>query len=103
MAAASPAATKPAAASASPTGASQATATSEGLPERVRVGNTDGQGVYIRRTPSMADRVRAYPDGTELIVIGEDVFGDGQRWHHVRAPDGLEGYVPVIYTVDAPG
>jgi hypothetical protein len=50
----------------------------------------------------MADRVRAYPDTTPLELIGEDVFGDGQRWHHVKAPDGLEGYVPVIYTVETP-
>ena len=50
----------------------------------------------------MADRVRAYPDRTQLEIIGEDVFGDGQRWHHVKAPDALEGYVPVIYTVDTP-
>jgi hypothetical protein len=50
----------------------------------------------------MADRVQAYPDRTPLEIIGEDVFGDGQRWKHVKAPDGLEGYVPVIYTVETP-
>jgi hypothetical protein len=48
----------------------------------------------------MADRVRAYPDGTALTIIGEDVEGEGQTWHNVRAPDGLEGFVPGTYTVD---
>ncbi len=67
----------------------------------VWVGNTDGQGVFVRKTPVMADRVRAYPDGTALTVVGDDVDGDGQHWKHVKTPDGLEGYVPSIYTVDA--
>jgi Bacterial SH3 domain len=68
----------------------------------VYVGNTDGEGVYVRNTPVMADRNKAYPDGTELTIIGDDVDGDGQHWKHVRTPDGLEGYVPAMYTTDAP-
>jgi hypothetical protein len=70
-------------------------------PTSVWVGNTDGEGVYLRNSPDLADRVRAYPDGTELTVVGDDVEGDGRQWHHVRAPDGLEGYVPAEYTLDA--
>jgi hypothetical protein len=69
----------------------------------VYVGNTDGEGVYVRRSPTMAERVRAYPDGTALIVIGDDAEGDGQQWKHIRTPDGLEGYVPAMYTVSSPG
>jgi hypothetical protein len=68
--------------------------------DTVWVGNTDGQGVYVRNTPVMSDRVRAYPDGTPLTIIGEDVDGDGQHWKHIKTPDGLEGYVPAMYTVD---
>jgi hypothetical protein len=64
----------------------------------VYVGNTDGEGVYVRNTPVMSDRVRAYADGTALTIIGDDVDGDGQHWKHVRTPDGLEGYVPAMYT-----
>ena len=70
--------------------------------DKVWVGNTDGEGVYIRKTPVMDDKVRAYPDGTELTVIGDDVDGDGQHWKNVRTPDGVEGYVPSIYTTDMP-
>jgi len=102
---ASPAPAKPspvASPSPSPAAAQPAATAGQSAPNAVWVGNTDGEGVYIRRTPTMADRVRAYPDRTQLEIIGEDVFGDGQRWHHVKAPDGLEGYVPVIYTVDTP-
>ena len=70
--------------------------------DTVWVGNTDGEGVYVRQTPAMADRVRAYPDGTALTVVGDDVDGDGQHWKRVKTPDGLEGYVPAMYTVDTP-
>jgi hypothetical protein len=66
------------------------------------VGNTDGEGVYVRQTPVMTDRVRAYPDGTPLDIIGDDVDGDGQHWKRVKTPDGLDGYVPSVYTVDTP-
>jgi len=68
----------------------------------VWVGNTDGEGVYLRKTPVMADHVSAYTDGTPLTIIGDDVEGDGQQWKHVRTPDGLEGFVPSMYTVDTP-
>jgi hypothetical protein len=68
----------------------------------VYVGNTDGQGVFVRKTPVMADRLRAYPDGTALTISGDEVDGDGQHWRHVTTPDGVEGYVPAMYTVDTP-
>ena len=82
----------------------QPTATPEPVAESntVWVGNTDGEGVYLRTSPAMADRLTAYADGTPLIIIGDDEDGDGVHWHHVRAPDGTEGYVPAMYTVDTP-
>src|SRR6266700_1011451 len=50
----------------------------------VWVGNTAGQGVFVRNTPAMADRVRASPDATPLTVVGDDVDGDGQHWKQVK-------------------
>ena len=96
----SPVPTKPAAVAASPSPVAKPTATSAPAElTMVWVGNTDGEGVYLRETPSMDDRLRAYPDKTPLEIIDVDVDAEGQTWHHVRAPDGLEGYVPVMYTV----
>ena len=90
-------------ASPSPTQAPRPTATTVAASaDMVWVGNTDGQGVFVRETPVMADRVRAYPDATPLTIVGDDVDGDDQHWKHVKTPDGLEGYVPSVYTVDAP-
>ncbi len=64
------------------------------------VANTGGEGVYLRRTPRLADRDTAYVEGTQLVAIGADEQGEGQTWHHVRAPDGKVGYVPAQYTVE---
>lgn len=74
------------------------TATPTPQPEVVQVGNTEGEGVYLRRTASLADRLNAYAEGTPLRIIGPDVDGDGLRWRHVATPDGGEGYVPAEYT-----
>jgi outer membrane receptor protein involved in Fe transport len=90
-------------ASASPSAARPAATTEPAArANTVYVGNTDSQGVFIRKTPVMADRLRAYPDGTALTIAGDDVDGDGQHWRHVKTPDGVEGYVPAMYTVETP-
>ncbi len=39
----------------------------------VWVGNTDGEGVFLRKTPVMVDRANAYVDGTPLTIIGPGV------------------------------
>ena len=102
VASAAPTATR-AAAPATATAAPKPTDTPQAAKsDTVWVGNTDGEGVYVRGSPVMADRVRAYSDGTALTIIGADVDGDGQHWKHVRTPDGLEGFVPSMYTVDTP-
>ena len=96
VAAASPTAGAAAAPQATNTSAPAASAST------VYVGNTDGEGVYIRNTPVMDDKNQAYPDGTALTIIGDDVEGDGQHWKHVKAPDGTEGFVPSMYTTTTP-
>lgn len=72
--------------------------TSTGAARSFVVANTGGDGVYLRRTPRLADRDTAYPDGTRLVAIGPDVTGEGGDWHQVRTPDGKTGYVPAQYT-----
>ena len=74
------------------------------------VANTGGEGVYLRSTTRRVDcRPRplpagcvglAYLEGTRLMQIGPDATNEGQTWHHVRAPDGKEGWVPAEYTLD---
>ena len=64
----------------------------------VWVGNTEGNGVFLRRSPHDGDRDIVLADGTALAVTGEEVEGDGQRWYPVKTSDNAEGYVQVIYT-----
>ena len=65
------------------------------------VGNTGGDGVYIRRTHDMDDRIKAWPDDTKMIEISGWLDVGGRLWRHVVDPDGNEGYVPAEYLVDS--
>ena len=63
------------------------------------VGNTGGDGAFIRRTPG-GDTIRAWPDGAEMVVVGEDGQAEGGTWKNVRDPDGNEGWVATEYLVE---
>ena len=61
------------------------------------VANTNGDGVYIRRSPDLADRIKAWPEDTPMIQIGPAVVVDYVKWRNVRDPDGNDGFVPSSY------
>ena len=61
------------------------------------VANTDSQGVYIRRTTALADKIKVWPDGTTMVVIGADRGAEGLIWKNVRDPDGNSGWIPAQY------
>ena len=63
------------------------------------VGNTDGDGVYLRESAGGDKRIKAWPDTTLMMVVGPDTLIDGRLWRHVQDPDGNRGYVPVEYLV----
>lgn len=64
-----------------------------------RVGNTGGDGVWLRHTPHLADHWIAWPDNTPLTVLGNEADGDGQHWVQVRDPKGDIGWVPTQFVV----
>jgi hypothetical protein len=66
-----------------------------------RVGNTGGEGVYLRSRPRMADRVRAWPDGTLMQATGQETEAEGRRWIEVVDPAGTVGWIPAAYLVRA--
>ncbi len=71
--------------------------------DRYVVANTGGVGVYLRIGPGSTGRLRAYPDGTSLQSVGTPTTSTGgSRWHHVRAPDGMEGWVAGEYLLPSP-
>lgn len=48
------------------------------------VGNTAGEGVYLRRTPHMDDKLRAWPDGTAMEILGSTLQSESLKWRKVR-------------------
>ena len=68
-------------------------------PTTLRIANTDGLGAFLRRTPNLDDQLRAWPDNTELTVIGPDTTANGLVWKHVQDPAGNQGWIPAQYTV----
>jgi hypothetical protein len=63
----------------------------------VYVVHTDGVGVFLRQTPNLADRLTAWPEGTQMNALGNAEIVDGLSWRQVRAPSGQIGYVPSQY------
>ena len=88
MAGASSAMTRPAAAS----GAARSPAAAASL--RLRVTDTDGQGLNLRAEPSTeAARVKGVREGAELEEIGPARQAGGRSWRSVRDPsDGTSGW-----------
>ncbi len=70
------------------------------LAERYQVGNTGGDGVYLRASTDIdAKKIKAWPDGTPMLVIESDREIDGKLWRTVRDPDGNEGFILTEYLV----
>lgn len=72
------------------------------LPQKMAVGNTGGEGVFLRKTPHLDDRIRPWVEGTQMEILGMPEDSDGLKWFKVRAPDGVEGYIPDQYLVNQP-
>jgi hypothetical protein len=67
----------------------------------VVVAGTDGEGVYLRRTPRLDDKLSAWSDGTRLAILGPDVVQNGLRWIPVQDPCGIGGWVLARYAAPA--
>jgi hypothetical protein len=71
--------------------------------EFVRVANTGGQGISLRREPhSNAPRVTARPENTVLEVVGPDEVSEGRVWRQVQDAQGNRGWAPADFLVPAP-
>lgn len=68
-------------------------------PQQMRVGNTGGDGVFIRRTPHLQDKLVAWPDNTPMKIIGEPTQSEGMLWHNVEDPRGNRGWIPAQWLV----
>jgi hypothetical protein len=64
-----------------------------------KVGNTGGDGVYLRHTPNLNDKWVAWPDNTPLTLTGAQANADGVQWVQVRDPRGDVGWIPTQFVV----
>ena len=74
--------------------------------EYVRVANTAGQGLTLRREPSVsAARLAARAENTILRVVGPDETVDGRVWRQVEDSQGVRGWAPAEFLepASAPG
>jgi hypothetical protein len=65
------------------------------------VGKTGGDGVYLRSSIKPEKKVKVWPDGTPMALVGEDRTVDGKLWRNVRDPAGNVGWVPAQYLVES--
>ena len=61
-----------------------------------------GAGAWIYGLPSSAARIRLWPDGTAMEVVGGSLIGDGITWQKGNGPAGNVGGVDVTYLVAPP-
>ncbi len=66
-------------------------------PARFAIANTDGLGVYIRRSRADADKIRAWRDGTEMVEVGPPQETNGVTWRNVKDPAGNTGWIQDRY------
>ncbi len=69
-------------------------------PIRVRVGGTGGLGVWMYRDPGLqGSKIRAWPEGARMVVIGGPVERDGYLWIQIVDPQGSLGWIPDRYLI----
>lgn len=72
------------------------------VPAFVRVANTGGAGVYLRREPGAnGARIVAWPERTVLEVVGAEQEVEGKIWLPVQDPRGNRGWVQRDYVEEA--
>jgi hypothetical protein len=81
-----------------PSAVAAAPAAATAGPARLRVANTDGEGVVFRASPRLDDRTSAaLAEGATVTVLETS----GTDWVRVHADSGQEGWLPTQYLVPA--
>lgn len=60
----------------------------------LQIANTNGDGVWLRRTPKLEDKLNAWPEGALMKSLNEQAEAEGLKWQKVQAPDGGVGWIP---------
>ena len=71
-------------------------------PPIVVVVDTGSSGLLIRRTPG-GEPIKVWPEGTQLVDLGEEREAQGRSWKSVRDPDGNQGWGAADFLAAPPG
>ena len=89
-----PASQTPASAAAATPTAGASSASSIPAGGVLQVANTNGDGVWLRKTTKLEDKLNAWPEGALMKSLNEQVEAEGLKWQKVQAPDGSVGWIP---------
>ncbi len=53
--------------------------------------------MYLRLEAGSDEKLRVWPDGTEMVIVGGDQIVEGVTWKNVRDPVGNVGWVAKQY------
>lgn len=60
---------------------------------RLLVKDVGSEGLSLRRSPGVGQRIKVWPDGTALVDLKETAEQGGKSWRRVRDPEGNDGWV----------
>jgi hypothetical protein len=70
---------------------------------RLIVSNVGSDGLSLRKAPGSPDRIKVWPEGTEMVDLGQQADQSGKQWRQVRAPDGVVGWAASDFLIDPAG
>ncbi len=60
---------------------------------RLVVSDVGAEGLSLRRSPGVGERLKVWREGSEMADLGETAEYDGKIWKRVRDPDGNVGWM----------
>jgi hypothetical protein len=67
---------------------------------RLVVRNAGSEGLTLRRSPGIGERIRVWNDGTEMADLGDTAEHSGRSWKKVRDPNGTVGWAAADFLAD---
>jgi hypothetical protein len=64
------------------------------------VADVGQDGLSLRTQPGSTDRIKVWPEGTQLVDLGQQADAGGKKWRQVRAPDGAVGWAASDFLMD---
>jgi hypothetical protein len=67
---------------------------------RLVVNNVGPDGLTLRRSPGIGEKIKVWNDGTEMADLGDTAEHSGRTWRKVRDPNGNVGWAAADFLID---